>query len=65
MAALGWLLNLGFAGSEAGVQPPTIAGPEFTVPLSRMHFTMPDSRMHHEVPLSRVHFTLPTEEPGE
>lgn len=41
MAALGWLLNLGFAGSDPAVGAPTIPGPEYTVPPGRMHYTVP------------------------
>lgn len=51
MAALGWLLNLGFAGGTAVViEVPEVAGPEYTVPTSRLHYTAPDERIHYTIP---------------
>lgn len=62
MAALGWLLNLGFAGSEAGEGVPTIPGPEYTIPPGRMHYTVPEGKLHATVPKSRLHYTAPIED---
>ena len=62
MPAASWLMNLGFAGSVAAVTAPTIAGPEYTVPPSRLHCTVPESKLHFTVPESKLHYTAPSEE---
>jgi len=49
MAALGWLLNLGFAGGEEE-SVTTVAGPEYTVPEGKLHATAPDAKLHYVVP---------------
>ena len=50
MPALGWLLNLDFAGGTA-VEPVVITeGLEFTIPDNQTHFTIPDNQTHFTVP---------------
>ncbi len=39
-----------------------IAGPEYTVPESRMHYTVPESQPHYAVPGGRLHYTIPDED---
>lgn len=63
MSALGWLLNLGFAGGTAGgVTVPDAPGLEWTMLVNRMHHELPPNRMHHELPVNRMHFTIPEED---
>jgi hypothetical protein len=39
-----------------------VAGPEYTVPESRMHYTVPESQPHYAVPGGRLHYTIPDED---
>ena len=50
MAALGWLLNLDFAGGEAVAPVVITTGLEFTTPENLAHFTQPDNRAHFTIP---------------
>ncbi|KKN49384.1 hypothetical protein LCGC14_0643600 [marine sediment metagenome] len=63
MAALGWLLNLGFAGGTAvAITVPDAPGFEWTMPENRMHYEPPINRMHYAMPENRIHFTMPEED---
>lgn len=58
MPALGWLLNLDFAGG-VGIEAPTVPGLEFTLPTNRLHYEIPENRLHYTLPINRMHFTIP------
>ena len=62
MAALGWLLNLGFAGSGSTIVAPTQPGLEYTLPDSRVHYGLPTDRLHYTMPEDRIHYTLDKED---
>jgi len=61
MAALGWLLNLGFAGGDGGptIQPP---GVEFTLRENRCHCVLEENRAQYELRENRCHFVLEDED---
>jgi len=67
MAALGWLMNLGFAGSATAattvVTMPAHGHEFFTVPNTQPHFELPAEGMpHFEVLNSQPHFELEADE---
>lgn len=63
MPAASWLMNLGFAGSAATIVATIVAGPEYTVPESRLHCTVPeDTRLHSVIPPSKLHYTVPNKD---
>ena len=46
MAALGWILNLGFAGSDVIVVSINIPGVEWAVSTERLHWSVDTLRLH-------------------
>jgi len=60
--ALGWLLNLGFAGAPFAPGKPGI---EWTNDENTMHYTLQKSRAHFTLIESRQHTTLIDEDTEE
>jgi hypothetical protein len=46
MAALGWLLNLGFGGDEVIIVTIHVPGMEWKVDASRLQWTLDTGRLH-------------------
>lgn len=60
--ALGWLLNLDFAGGAAVVVTvPDQPGIEHTLPTNRMHHAAPANLTHHTLRENRPHYAVPEE----
>jgi hypothetical protein len=60
MAALGWLLNLGFAGGGAAVIVP---GAEFAVGRERSRYDRGANRSHYARGQDRSQFAMPDDRP--
>lgn len=58
MAALGWLMNLGFAGGEPAAIAPTVPGLGWTLDETRPHWTLDETRAHWTLEENRAHWTL-------
>ncbi len=60
--ALGWLLNLDFAGGAAVVVVvPDQPGIEHTLPTNRPHHTLPGNLTQHTLKENRGHHAVPQE----
>lgn len=59
MGALGWLLNLDFAGGgEEAVVVPDSEGLQYTAAKNRMHYVADENRTHYTADVDRMHYTV-------
>ena len=54
MAALGWLLNLDFAGSGAVVTAPDVPGAGYTLKMNQVHYLLPSDQIHYTLEPSEM-----------